>query len=162
IAVLSGQETPEELSALANDIFLYFGLGCRNVSKLYLPAGYPFYQLTEAYKQFEDYLHHNHFRNNYDYYKTIFLMNNQAFIDGGFYIMQENALLHNPVAVVHYEYYSDLSEVQKFVSTNQENLQCIVGNLPGNIAATPFGKAQQPELWDYADNIDTIEFLQKL
>jgi hypothetical protein len=162
IAILSGHETPEDLAALTMDMFLYFGLGCRNVNKIFVPAGYNFFQLTEACKQFADYINHNNFRNNYDYYKTIFLMNNQSFIDGGFYILQENQLLHNPVSVFHYEYYIVISEVQSFIADNKENLQCIVGNMAEIPGIIPFGKAQKPHLDDYADNIDTIEFLLKL
>lgn len=162
IAVLSGHETAEELILLVRDMFLYFGLGCRNVSKIFVPEAYNFFQLTDACKQFADYINHNNFRNNYDYYKTIFLMNNQAFIDGGFYLLQENQLLHNPVSVFHYEYYSDIAEVQNFIAANKENLQCIVGNITEIPQSTPFGKAQQPGLQDYADDVDTIEFLLKL
>ena len=162
IAVINGHETEEELTALTEDMFLYFGLGCRNVSKIFVPAGYNFFRLTEACNQFSDYLNHNNFRNNYDYYKTIFLMNNQAFIDGGFYILQENKLLQNPVSVFHFEYYTDISEVQCFITDSKENLQCIVGNMAEIPGIIPFGKAQKPQLGDYADNIDTIEFLLKL
>ena len=162
IAVLSGNETKEELALLAEDMFLYFGLGCRNVSKIFVPTGYNFFLLTEACKQFAGFLNNNKFRNNYDYYKTIFLMNNQAFIDGGFYLLQENQLLHNPVSVFHYEYYPDRSHFIDFITENKENLQCIVANIPDLPEAIPFGSAQKPGLGDYADNIDTIEFLLKL
>jgi hypothetical protein len=162
IAIIKGDETFEELCLLTEDMFMYFGLGCRNVSKIFVPTGYNFLLLTEACKQFADYIHHNNFRNNYDYYKTIFLMNNQAFIDGGFYILQENQLLHNPVSVFHYEYYSSISDVLKFIEGNKDNLQCIAGKMTEIAGIIPFGMAQKPQLWDYADNIDTLEFLFKL
>jgi hypothetical protein len=162
IAIIKGDETYEELCSLTEDMFLYYGLGCRNVSKIFVPKGYNFSLLTEACKQFADYLHHNNYRNNYDYYKTIFLMNNMAFIDGGFYILQENQLLHNPVSVFHYEFYSGISDVLSFITDNKENLQCIVGKMTEIVGITPLGMAQRPQLWDYADNIDTVDFLLKL
>ncbi len=162
IAVLSGNETHDELNSLAEDMFLYFGLGCRNVSKLFVPEGYDFNRLANASASFSHYIDHNHFRNNYDYYKTIFQMNNLAFIDCGFFILQENPSLHNPVSVIHYENYSDEEQIRRFMDENHENLQCIIGNSFEVDGILPFGNAQKPQLSDFADNIDTLNFLLEL
>ncbi len=162
IAILNGEETKEELTLLVDDMFLYFGLGCRNISKLFVPIGYDFKELIQASQKSSDYINHNNFRNNYDYYKTIFLMNNLPFYDCGFYLIQESPLLHNPVAVFNFEYYSSMNKIIDFINENSGNLQCIVGNRPEIAGVVKFGEAQKPGLMDYADNIDTLKFLLSL
>jgi hypothetical protein len=162
IAILDGNESRDELIGLANDMFLYFGLGCRNVSKLFVPSGYDFTMLIEASNIFVDYLNHNSFRNNYDYYKTIFQMNNIPIIDSGFFILQENELMQTPVAVYSYSFYSEPESIKNFISENYENIQCIVGNQNEIEGIIPFGQAQRPHLNDYADNVDTVQFLTGL
>ena len=159
IAILSGKESMNDLIKLADDLFLYFGLGCRSASKLFVPVNYDFSPLIEACKTYNYYKHHSGFRNNFDYYKTIFLMNDQAFLDGDFFILQENSLFNNPVSVYYYEYYENITSVLNYIDINRDKLQCIIGEnniMPDMIA---FGQSQKPELWDYADNIDTIKFL---
>ncbi len=162
LAVLSGDETREQLQLLGNDIFSYFGLGCRNVSCIFVPEKYDFEEFTSAMQTYSKINEHNKYRNNYDYFKTIFIMNNQPFIDGGFFILKEDLSINSPVAVLNFQRYSCLDAVTSFVESNQEKIQCVVGGLQGRFYTIGYGKAQCPELFDYADNIDTMEFLYKL
>lgn len=159
IAVLDGMESENELLGLASDIFNYFGLGCRNVSKLFLPASYDFRNLHEAMASWCSISKHNGYRNNLDYYKAIFLVNRTPFLDGGFYLMAENELSLTPVSVIYYEYYKDFSDLRNKMDTQSDQIQCTVaraGLIPG--AITP-GKSQYPGLGDYADGVDTLAFL---
>jgi hypothetical protein len=157
VAVLTGNESEEDLKGLAKDVFLYFGLGCRNVSKLFLPEGYDLDKIFGAFFSYKDIVNHNKYGNNYDYNKTIYLLNGEKILENGFLIMKEDKGISSPVAVLFYEYYKDLKEIEKRLETDAEKIQCIVGNSePANVG---FGKAQSPELWDYADNVDTMKFL---
>ncbi|HPI30899.1 MAG TPA: acyl-CoA reductase [Bacteroidales bacterium] len=162
LAVLSGNETPEQLHLLGGDIFNYFGMGCRNVTGLFVPPNYDFAQFVSGMHSFAGINDHNKYRNNYDYYKTIFIINNQPFVDGGFFILKEDSSINSPVAVIHFQQYNSLSEVRSFIDKNKDNIQCVVGGLFDGIHTIDFGKAQSPELWDYADNVDTMEFLYNL
>lgn len=161
VAILSGHETDEDMKKLAEDIFLYFGLGCRNVSKIYLPRGFNFEMLYENTHAFADYIHHNKYANNYTYHKAIWLMNQDVFLDNGFLLLKESESLASPLASVYYEYYDDMELLQQELANRQEEIQCVVSKtaLPGSL---PFGKAQYPELWDYADGKDTMQFLLEL
>ncbi|MEI6123661.1 MAG: acyl-CoA reductase [Bacteroidota bacterium] len=162
IAILNGKETLAQLTLLARDIFMYFGLGCRNVSKLFVPEKYDFSLLMEACTPYSSVIDHHKYKNNYDYYKTIFIMTNQPFIDGGFFLLNENVTLHNPVSIVSFEYYTSEEKIRSFVKSEKENLQCIISenfDVDNNIR---FGRAQTPCLWDYADNVDTLQFLLNL
>ncbi|MFA8436969.1 MAG: acyl-CoA reductase [Marinifilaceae bacterium] len=159
IAVISGNETKEELEALGRDIFLYFGLGCRNVSKLLLPENYDFNQLFPSWEKYAGIIDHNKYANNYDYNKSLFLMNQEKHFDNGFVLLKENKALTSPIGVVFYEYYSDINNSIKKLEEEKEQIQCIVGNPQIIPMAIPYGKAQEPELWDYADKVDTMEFL---
>lgn len=161
IAVITGNETREELERLGDDMFLYFGLGCRNISKLFLPADYDLHQLVMPLKRFENYGNNNKYINNYDYQRTIMLMNNIRFFDGGFYLLRESSELHAPVAVYYYEHYENIADVFKQVNMISDELQCIAGNETAGENLTPFGETQHPDLWNYADGIDTMEFLLK-
>ena len=156
IAVLEGNETSEELQNLGTDIFSYFGLGCRNVSKVYLPEGYDIINMVKNWNNFSDIINHNKYANNYDFNKAIWMVNREKFTDTGFLLLKESTELASPVAVLFYEYYDNERNLQKVMSANGEKTQCICGN-----KYIPFGKAQYPELWDYADNVDTFEFLLK-
>ena len=159
VAILDGNETAADLKGISGDIFSYFGLGCRNVSKLYLPEGYELKQFHEALLQHKDIFHHLKYRNNLDYYKSIYLVNRTRFLDGVFYLLIENELLTTPVSVIHYEYYQDLSQVQIKLDQQREQIQCTVAReelLPG--AVKP-GETQLPALSDYADGADTLAFL---
>ena len=158
IAILDGKETKVQLTSLARDIFLYFGLGCRNVSKIFIPVGYDLLKLKNYFKEFEDIIYHNKYSNNYNYHKTIKIMNNEKFIDNEYFILTESDEFSPPISVVNYQYYKDIEEVQEIIEENQNRLQCVVSHC--NIKnSVEFGETQNPKLYDYADNIDTIDFL---
>lgn len=167
VAVLSGGESDGELMALGEDILRYFGLGCRNVSKLFVPDGYQFNRFFRAMDDAGNILaespghghpiYHNKYMNNYDYHNALFLLNNEAFLTNNFLLLRENTALSTPVSVLHYERYSDPAEVKLKLEIEKDNIQCVVGN-----SALPFGSSQQPGLNDYADGIDTISFLLNL
>lgn len=155
-AVLSGKESREELTQLGKDIFKYFGLGCRNVSKLYIPKGYIFDDFFQATEIYSDIVNHKKYGNNYDYNKAIYLVNQEPHLDSGFLLLKEEEALASPVSAVHYEFYYDEEDLNKKMASKKDEIQCIVGNIEGGLA---FGKTQEPELWDYADGVDTIEFI---
>lgn len=158
VAVLNGQETKAELIALGEDIFRYFGLGCRNVSKLFVPKGYTFEAFFEAIFEYQDVIHYEKYANNYDYNKAVFLMSNYKLLDNGFLTLKEDSSHASPISSVFYEYYESLEDLEKKLTDEADKIQCIVSqNLVKN--SIPLGQSQQPELWDYADNVDTISFL---
>lgn len=156
VAVLDGTETKEELAALAEDVFLYFGLGCRNVTQVCVPKGYDFQLLFDAFEPYKDFINHNKYRNNYDYYLAIYLLNKVPYLSNDCILMVENEFPFSAVAVLHYRYYEDKTALLKELSQNQD-LQCIVAS-----ESTPFGAAQLPSLADYADGVDTMAFLTAL
>lgn len=158
IAVLNGKESKEQLIALGEDIFRYFGLGCRNVSKLFVPKGYTFDSFFEAIFEYQDVIHYEKYANNYDYNKAVFLMSNFKLLDNGFLTIKEDSSHASPISSVFYEYYENLTDLEKKLEAEAEHIQCIVSNnLIKNSVA--FGQTQKPKLWDYADNTDTISFL---
>jgi hypothetical protein len=158
VVVLDGNETKEQLTALGEDIFRYFGLGCRNVSKLFVPKGYSFDSFFEAIFVYQDVIHYEKYANNYDYNKAVFLMSNFKLLDNGFLTLKEDSSHASPISSVFYETYDNLVELENRLEKEKENLQCIVSNkLIAN--SIDFGQTQNPKLWDYADNIDTISFL---
>jgi hypothetical protein len=156
IAIIEGDETHEELAGLGSDIFLYFGLGCRNVSKLFIPKGYDLRTLSYSWNHFAGLINHTKYASNYDFSKAVYIVNKENFLDSGYFLMKEDKGLSSPVAVLYYEYYDSLSDTQHEIETKKDKIQCVVGS-----HHLPFGKAQSPHLWDYADGIDTIEFLSK-
>ena len=157
-AVLNGKETHEQLEALGEDIFRYFGLGCRNVSKLFVPKGYSFDAFFQAIFKYQDVIHYEKYANNYDYNKAVFLMSNFKLLDNGFLTLKEDSSYASPISSVFYEFYENIEELQSRLTTDSEQIQCIVSNdLIKN--SIPFGETQNPQLWDYADNVDTITFL---
>ena len=156
IAILDGKETESELEMLGDDIFSYFGLGCRNVSKIYVPAGYDIAGLSSHWVKYGSLLSHNKYAVNYDHNKAVAIVNSEPFIDAGFVLMMESSSLIAPMAVLNYEYYDDGFTVVNEGKRLGNAVQCVAGH--GHL---PFGSTQEPELWDYADNIDTIRFLQK-
>ena len=157
IAILDGSETSLELKGLASDVFAYFGLGCRNVSKIYLPNGYDLNLLFEAFFEYNKIVDHRKYGNNYDYNKAVFLMGNNRLIENGFILLKEDKSLQSPVAMLYYEFYNDKQLVDHFISKNKESIQCVVSK--DDIS---FGMTQNPRLWDYADGIDTIDFLRNI
>lgn len=161
IAVLTGHETDEDMKLLAKDIFTYFGLGCRNVSKLYIPRDFDMAMFFENTHDYDAYMHHNKYANNYTYHKAIWLMNQDPFLENGLINLKESKDIASPLASVYYEYYDSLDEVKAVIEERKDEIQCVVSKIEiGN--SIHLGKSQQPELWDYADGIDTLEFLLKL
>jgi hypothetical protein len=156
IAILDGSESEPELKELGNDIFSYFGLGCRNISKLYLPAGYDLPGLIKNWDSYSGIINHNKYANNYDFHKAVYLVNREQFLDTGYLLLKEDKSLSSPVSVLYYEYYNSYDSLTQSTDLLKDRIQCIVS--ANNI---PFGKAQQPFLQDYADGIDTIDFLLK-
>ena len=157
VAILDGNETELELKGLAKDIFLYFGLGCRNVSKLFLPSGYDLDLLFNHFYKYAKLLEHKKYANNYDYYKAIHLLGKHKLIENGFLLMKEDNSLFSPISMLYYEFYNDRLSVNNFLNDNTDNIQSIISRKD-----IPFGEAQRPKLWDYADNIDTVDFLKKI
>ena len=157
LAVLSGNETDEQLLGLYQDTFLYFGLGCRSVSMLILPKDYDFSRFIEiANQEGKEVAMHNHYLNNIDFQKTMYLMNKVSFIDVGIALLVERRQLNSPIGIIHIQYYNDIEEVKQFVNEEQENIQCVVSEMPEIADAVAFGKAQHPGISDFADHIDTI------
>ena len=154
VAILNGEETDEDLKQLAKDIFLYFGLGCRNVSKLYLPSGYDTDKLFNAFFDYKDVINHLKYSNNYDYNKTVYLMNSEKLLDNGFVLLKEDKSIQSPVATVFFEYYNNRSDLNDFIEENKVLFQCIVSK-----DDIEFGQTQFPKINDYSDQVDTIEFL---
>ena len=159
VAVLTGEETDEELQLLADDIFLYFGLGCRSVSKLFLPDGYDLDYVFRNSLKHKNVINHNKYANNYDYNRVIYMMNKIEFKDNGIMLMKEDIGYASPVSVVYYENYSKPETVKKRLQSDNEMIQCIVSKEGLIENAVNFGDTQKPKLWDFADNIDTIKFL---
>jgi len=163
IGIITERDSDESLKLLGNDIFDYFGLGCRNVSKLMVPKNYNFDLFFNAiYSDFQNVINNNKYANNYDYNKTIYLMGNQKLLDNGFVLLKEDKKLTSPVGVLHYEYYNSNDDLHQKLELQQEEIQCIVSQQKINLKYFNFGKSQQPKLSDYADNIDTIKFLNSL
>jgi hypothetical protein len=162
IAFLNGKESDNELALLGQDIYTYYGLGCRNVSKLFVNIDFSFEKLFEALKSYQSVTDNNKYLNNYSYYKTIYSMNPKPFMDNGFSLFIEDESLWAPVSVINFSFYHSAKEVSDFANNNRDKLQCVIGSLPEVDFAIPFGKSQNPELWDYADGVDTMEFLLSL
>jgi len=158
--VINGNESTEVIAALGEDIFSYFGLGCRNVSKAFVPEGYDLAKLLSAWDSYKDIVHHHKYCNNYDYQKSILLVNQVPFFDNGFILLQQSDKLVSPISVLYYEFYKDQTDLETKLSRDADKIQCLVGNQkPANVS---FGSAQYPDVWDYADNVDTLRFLEKL
>jgi hypothetical protein len=161
VAILTGKETPEQLQLLANDIFRYYGLGCRNVSKLFVPEGYVFNEFFENIMNWSEVINDNKYANNYDYNKAVYLMSGANMLDNNFVLLKEDKGFSSPIGVLFQDSYKDLEDLKEILSAEKDNLQCVVSNnlKPHHIY---FGNTQHPKLWDYADNIDTVEFLLKV
>lgn len=162
VSVLIGNETLGELKALGHDIFDYFGLGCRNVSKIYVPRGYDFKTFFESIEHFKTISNHHKYNNNYDYNKSIFLVNLDKHLDNGFLLLKEDERMASPLAVLYYEEYDEMTYLEQQLIEKTEQIQCIVSNNTFNGKAINFGQSQQPRLWDYADGVDTTVFLKSL
>lgn len=161
VAVLTGEETKEELHLLGEDIFRYYGLGCRNVSKLYVPKGYNFDTFFSAIYPYNPIIQETKYANNYDYNKAVYLMSQFKLLENGFLMLKEEQGFGSPIATLFYEYYENVENIGIELTKKAEDIQCIVGNLPGK-KTIDFGQTQAPQLWDYADDVDTVDFLLKI
>jgi len=155
VAILTGNETLKELELLADDVHIYFGLGCRNVTKIYVPAGYDFVPLLDTFKKYKYFSDHTKYRNNYDYNLALLIMNNVYYMTNESVLLVENEEVFSPISQLNYSFYEDLKVVQNLFD-DDKRIQCTVGD---NIE---FGQAQQPSLFNYADGIDTMQFLLSL
>jgi hypothetical protein len=164
VAVLDGNETKEDLKKLGEDIFMYFGLGCRNVTKLYLPKGFNTDLLFESFYEWNSIINHAKYANNYDYNRTVYLMSNEnVFLDNNFVILKESQDLHSPIGVIYFEYYEELNKVKLDLQSQRNNIQCIVGHaFPETEISVSFGETQHPSLTDYADGVNVMDFLENL
>lgn len=164
LALLTGDETEDDLFNLGHDIFDYYGLGCRNVSKLMVPEGYNFNFFFESIERYNPIINHHKYNNNYDYNKSIYLVNRDEHLDNGFLLVKKDERLASPLAVLFYDTYSNIEAARNHLSMQSDQLQCIVTNtdidLPNQVV--DFGQSQHPQLWDYADGVDTMDFLSNL
>jgi len=157
LAVLNGKESKEDIEALGNDIFNYFGLGCRNVSHVMLPKGFDITRFFEGVFTHSNVINNNKYGNNYDYNKAVYLMNLEPLLENNFVLLRETDLLFSPLAMVHYHFYENEQEVSDYIEKHRDQIQVVVGE-----KYTPFGVAQCPKLNDYADGVDTMKWLSKL
>lgn len=158
VAVLTGRETDDELKLLSEDVFRYYGLGCRNVSKLFVPKNYEFNAFFNGMFDWNPIIHQHKYANNYDYNKAVYIMSEFDLLENGFLMIKEDQSYSSPIATLFYEYYDDIDELKLKLQDNKNNIQCVVSNgIVENSVA--FGQTQHPQLWDYADDIDTIAFL---
>lgn len=161
VAVLPKQLDSAQITRLGEDIFRYFGMGCRNVTQLWVPEGFEFAQLFENWQDtYQDLMNHHKYANNYNYHKALLLMNLDPHIDSEFVLFKERDSLHAPVGLVNFSYYQDISEVNSWLTSNNEEIQCVLSELKG-INGLSYGDAQKPTLRDYADNVDTLSWLLK-
>ncbi|HEY5772517.1 MAG TPA: acyl-CoA reductase, partial [Chitinophagaceae bacterium] len=156
VAVLDGNETTTELEKLADDVHLYFGMGCRNVTKIYVPKEYDFIPMLSAFKKYDHFKDHNKYKNNYDYNLALHILNGKFYMSNESIILLEKSSIFSPISQLNYEFYTDKNVVAKSLGS-MDDLQCAVGH-----GYLPFGQAQIPSLTDYADGIDTLNFLTKL
>jgi len=161
IAVITGNETEDELEALSNDIFQYFGLGCRSVSKLFVPKNYQFDAFFKGMYNKHTYIDNAKYANNYDYNKAVYLMSEFDILENGFLMIKEDNSYSSPIASVFYEYYEDVNTLKLKLKEDAENIQCVVANGFSD-TEVKFGQTQCPQLWDYADGVNTLSFLEKI
>ncbi len=161
VAVLDGNETPEQLEALSDDIFRYYGLGCRSISKIFVPKNYDFDKLFKAIYKHKDIINYTKYANNYDYNKAVYLMSLFDIQENGFLMLKEDDSYASPIASLFYEYYEDLSHLEKQLMNDDDKIQCISTELAIK-NSIKLGQTQQPKLWNYADNVDTLKFLLEL
>ncbi len=158
VAVLSGKETEEELEAMSNDIFQYFGLGCRSISKIFLPKGFELDRIFKAVFKHKDIVNYDRYANNYEYNKAVYLMSLFDIRENGFLMLKEDTSFSSPISSLFYEYYEDIDSLKEQLTQNKDKIQCTTSNI-SKLQAVPLGETQKPQLWDYADNVDTVSFL---
>ena len=159
VAVLKGDETPAELALLAEDIFRYFGLGCRNVTRLFIPEDFKIDLIFESFLNFKNVINHHKYANNYEYNRAIYLLNAERFWDNNFVMLKEDPALFSPLSVLNFTRYKTLDEVKSFLSENEQNIQAVVAKPELGLNAVYLGEAQNPGLNTYADNVNTMDFL---
>ncbi len=159
IAILTGNESKEQLEALADDIYMYYGMGCRNVTHLLMPKTIDLHAFYTALDKYINHVNHHKFYNNYMYHKSILLMNLTKHYDNGFMIFQEKDELNAPLATLNYHYYENDNDILQYIDKYKDQLQCIVSGHPAVKEGIPYGTSQSPALWHYADNINTLAFL---
>jgi hypothetical protein len=163
VAVLTGAESAQELENLGSDVIQYFGLGCRNVSKVFVPEGYDFTKFYESIQSFDQLcLYHHKYFNNYEYNKSVLLINRTPHFDNGFLMITENEALVSPISVVYYQTYKNMEDVQEQLTVNGDKIQCIISNNKNIAGSIPFGQSQSPGLFDYADSVDSMKFLSEI
>lgn len=162
VAVVTGKETEEQLEKLADDVFIYFGLGCRNVSKIFVPENYDLDHLFRAFYNYKWVVNNNKYGNNYDYHRTLYMLNKDEIIENGFLLVKEDLGLSSPMAALFIERYKAPEQVKERLRQDAANIQAVVSEMEGIKNAVPFGKAQSPGLMDYPDKVDVMDFLQKL
>lgn len=163
VGILTGAESVDDLELLGNDVFDYFGLGCRNVSLVWLPAGFELSRLFEAWEErCKTLLQHPRYVNNFDYHLAILMVNRELHYTNNAVILQEKTSLSAAISVLHYAYYQHPNEMYTWLEDNKDQLQCVVSAADWVHGAVGFGESQQPHLWDYADGVNTLNFLQKL
>ncbi|MDR9449085.1 MAG: acyl-CoA reductase [Psychroflexus sp.] len=161
VAVLSGDESDDELNLLADDIMMYFGLGCRNVAKIYIKSDFDFDRLFKALLKYQNLINHHQYASNYEYNKAVYLMSDVKLLDNGMILFKEDDSFSSPIACLNYEYYTSKEELTYKLNSQKNNIQCVVGHKDYiNLADVKFGETQIPALWNYADNINTLNFLQ--
>ena len=157
VSVLDGSETEEQLNRLGEDIFAYFGLGCRNVSHLFIPESFELSRFFEAIVPYGDIIHNNKYGNNYDYHRAVYLMNQIPLLDNNFVLLRESSDLFSPLAIVLFERYTNINEVKEHLVSNAENIQVVIGN-----DFEDFGSSQLPKLNEYADGVDVMKWLENI
>ena len=159
IAVLNGKETDDDLRKLAIDIFQYFGLGCRSVSKLFVPKNYDFQQVFKIFQEAsKSLLMHNGYVNNYEYHRAIYALNRIDYMDGDSFLLLQNQSFTSPIAVIFYEEYETMNEMLNNIQLHKNEIQCIVSKDIAIVTRVAFGEAQHPALWDYPDDEDILLF----
>jgi hypothetical protein len=164
VAILDGTESDEEIRALGSDVFQYFGMGCRSVTKLYLPVGFDLNRLFKVWIEWSHLANHNKYANNYDYHKAVWLLNQVPLIENGFVLLKEDNTFLSPVGSLFYEPYTDRQSLMAHLKAHMHDLQCIAVRNPSDfqgssVPVVPLGRTQMPMPWDYADGVDTISFL---
>jgi hypothetical protein len=162
VGVIMGEENPDEFQTLSKDVFTFFGLGCRNVSKIFIPEGFELKVLIEAFQSNAGIVNHNKYANNYDYQRAIRLISQKEFFDSGFFLLEKSEDLVSPISVIYYETYSTQKNLTQLLEVKSEKIQCIVSAKAWYKGSIPFGDAQTPALNDYADGVDTLKFLSNL
>lgn len=162
VAVITGNESDTQMQKLADDVFMYFGLGCRNVSKLYLPEGYDMKHFYENCNGYRYHMDHHKYANNYTYHRALLLMNMAPHLDNNFLLLKEDKQLASPLGLLYYQYYKNLDEVNEALLAQADQIQCVVSEVPLKVETVPFGMAQYPAIHSYADGVDTMKFLMEL